>query len=250
MLNDPAHPVFHDASGERGKYFYRPQSYVVHLFALAYTRLHDHLSRQKCPSEWHAHLHCAYHAQWVASFAELGRLTAARGVPTVMLIHPVFEQVSFDKYSLTALHEELGQEATRAGFDVIDLLQSYRAYHPRELRQRGDDPWHAIELGHGLAAEAILRYMKRHGYAWRAEESCPERLSRGDCRGTVRQLRSADQAASPDRPVSWRPGSVRRRWPRSPGGKLLAAAVCQETLERDHPLISDTLCRVFGETSD
>jgi lysophospholipase L1-like esterase len=173
MLNDPAHPVFHDANGERGRYFYRPRSYVVHLLTVAHTRWRDYLSKRECPSEWHAHLHCAYRGQWVASFAEIGRLTAARRVPAVVLIHPVFEQVGFDRYSLTALHEELGREATRAGLDVIDLLQSYRAYHPGELRQRGDDPWHANEFGHALAAEAILRYMQQRGYAESAEESRP-----------------------------------------------------------------------------
>ena len=92
-------------------------------------------------------------------------MSSEQGVPVVFLIHPVFERKGgFDQYTLAPVRQNLAQHASASGLFVLDLLETYAAYIPGELAQptaEGLDPWHPNEMGHRLAAEALLDYIHR-----------------------------------------------------------------------------------------
>src|SRR5262249_51568771 len=63
VLNDPAHPVYHNANGELGRFWYEPQYHVVHALKKAMFQVHEKIKRYQCEKEFHQFLHCAYRPQ-------------------------------------------------------------------------------------------------------------------------------------------------------------------------------------------
>lgn len=162
VLNDPADPVHHNASGDRGAYYHRPSSYLLHALEGALFALRERWRAMGCPSEYHQLLHCAYREKIEDSFQEIAAIARGHDVPLVVVLHPVFEKDrEFESYSLRDVNAQVTRAATRAGLPVIDLLRAY-SNHPRdELRQahRTDwfDPWHPNAKGHRVAATEIAR---------------------------------------------------------------------------------------------
>ncbi|HAM36766.1 MAG TPA: hypothetical protein DEB40_00540 [Elusimicrobia bacterium] len=77
----------------------------------------------------------------------------------LLVIFPILQDM--DDYRFAALHRKVREAGQAAGFDVLDLLESFRNYPQptRNLRvSRGD--WHPNAEGHRLAAEAILTKLK------------------------------------------------------------------------------------------
>lgn len=162
VLNDPADPVHHNASGDRGAYYYRPASYLLHTIEGGLFALREHWRAVGCPSEYHARLHCMYRSEIEDSFHEIASIAGPRDVPLVVVLHPVFEKDrEFASYSLRDVHTQVAMAATDAGLPVIDLVTAYSDHSRDELRQtqRADwfDPWHPSAKGHRVAATEIAR---------------------------------------------------------------------------------------------
>lgn len=165
VLNDPANPVYHDANGQIGKYHFRPKSYLVNFVREKLFLIREKYRWLGCEQgEYHALLQCAYRDEVRADIRRIAAVSAERGVPVIFLIHPVFQDADdFSRYSLASVHRELAGYASTAGLSVLDLLDAYAAYSPRELAQstaNGMDPWHPNSEGHRVAAEALLDYMR------------------------------------------------------------------------------------------
>jgi lysophospholipase L1-like esterase len=160
VLNDPAHPLYHDVSGGL-RLVYRPR---VHLWlwagAAAY-RIGELAAGWGGPAEYHARLHHVHRDEIAANVRRIAELCRERDVPCVLLIHPVFEpDKSFDQYSLAAVHRDLVWIALDADLHSIDLADAYRGYRSAELGYE-DDPWHPNERGHRLAAEWIHKRLTK-----------------------------------------------------------------------------------------
>jgi lysophospholipase L1-like esterase len=159
-LNDPAHPVYHNANGALGQYYYRPRSYVVHLFRRGWFGANQSLAGRDCPREFHAFLHCAFWKDVAANLHRIAGLAGAQRVPVMLIVHPVFEEKpSFDDYALADVHARLAEAARLEGIETVDLLDAFRAYAPAALKLHRDDwfdPWHLNENGHRVTANFIL----------------------------------------------------------------------------------------------
>ena len=163
-LNDPAHPYRHDPNGQLGRYYHRPQSYLADFFAekIFFARESWRAQTRRCPSEFHAFLHCAYADEVAATFAALGRWQAQTHVPVVVAIHPLIEQNRPpERYSLSDLHQHLVDLARANGLVGIDLLPAYQGHSWQEVglgyRDRWFDCYHPNQLGH----EILGRYLQR-----------------------------------------------------------------------------------------
>lgn len=160
VLNDPAHPVFHDANGQLGRYFVDRGWLGLHYIRKKWFDLNERVARSRCGSEFHALLHCAYRPRIAKQIARLGEMTAAHKVPVVFAIHPVFRPGStFVDYALAAVHEDLEAMATGAELHVVDLTETFIGRSAESLHLDLDpdsfDPWHLNELGHALTAERL-----------------------------------------------------------------------------------------------
>jgi len=80
------------------------------------------------------------------------------GSRPVLLIFPLLQD--FDRYPYRDLHEAAALAGRQAGFEVVDLLEDFRAggLPARKLRVSGGD-WHPNAEGHRLAAQALLRIL-------------------------------------------------------------------------------------------
>jgi hypothetical protein len=155
VLNDPAHPVYHNANGELGYYFRNPRVQVVDVVGQALFHARELVKARYCGDEYHERLHCVYWDEVEANVGRIGSVSRERGVPVVFLIHPVLEDVdSFDDYSLRLLHDRLGEAASGNGLVVVDLLDAYEGYSPRMVYRY---LWHPNVLGHRLAGEFLFK---------------------------------------------------------------------------------------------
>ncbi len=158
-LNDPAHPVYHNANGDLGRYYYHPHSYLFALAEAFAFRVKQKFRGANCPQEFHAFLHCAFWPEISSDIDRIGEDCVKERVPVVFVIHPIFEKdAGFDQYSLRDVHARLAERARANGFDVVDLLDTFRAYSPAGLKIESTtyyDPWHMNAHGHRVAADAI-----------------------------------------------------------------------------------------------
>jgi lysophospholipase L1-like esterase len=163
VLNDPADPVFHNANGDLGRFYYRPQSHLVHYLARKRFELGEQAALSKCAGEYHHFLHCAYWDRVAEDLGSLARLTQAEGVPTILLIHPVFqERRPFAAYTLRGLHANLAALAGELGLATVDLLGAFEGHDPEVLRQHHDswfDPWHPSAEGHRVIARYVEAWL-------------------------------------------------------------------------------------------
>lgn len=159
VLNDPAHPVFHNANGRLGRFFVRPRCFVWHELGRRWFLLRERIAARDCPNEFHALLHCVYADRVAADLARIGALSREHATPALLVIHPVFERDrGFANAALAPVYADLAREAHAAGLEVVDLREAYSRHAPDELRHTDRswfDPWHPNARGHALAAEAI-----------------------------------------------------------------------------------------------
>jgi len=157
VLNDPAHPLYHDVSGDL-RLLYRPKCYLAHLAAAGWFQLKEMAACWGGPTEFHKRLHYVYRDQIARGLHTIGRMCRENEVPAVLLIHPVFEEDRpFSQYSLLDVHADLRELAEESGLMVFDLLDAYLGHAPEELSYpKQKDPWHPNRLGHRLAADFIF----------------------------------------------------------------------------------------------
>jgi len=161
VLNDPAHPLFHDANGELGVYFHEPGSHVLHYLRKKWFRVQERKLSRGCPSEYHARLHCAYWDHVTENVQSIARVTQRANVPTVFLIHPILPMRGYESYPLDELHGKLADLARSNGLLVVDPLEEYRAATVERVRQEPVDPWHPNADGHAIVARALAETVSR-----------------------------------------------------------------------------------------
>jgi lysophospholipase L1-like esterase len=165
VLNDPAHPLFHNASGELGLYHHRPRSYLAHFVAGEFFLLREQWHARACPAEFHERLHCVYRGEIQAHIRRIGEWSRAHRVPVVFAIHPIFQAGGrFEVYSLSAVDADLATMAQEAGLTVVDLRDAYLGRDPETLKLPNPpgwyDPWHPNDEGHRLAAEFLATHLR------------------------------------------------------------------------------------------
>jgi hypothetical protein len=97
---------------------------------------------------------------WVAcqkALKLMGSVCRERGVPLVVMIFPLFGQPLDASYPFADLHARVAHAAGEAGARVVDLLPVYRGLRWDVLVVDGADDEHPNEIGHRLAAGALLR---------------------------------------------------------------------------------------------
>ena len=161
VLNDPADPIFHDASGELVRYFYYPKWRGLHYLSKKLFQVSENAKRKECGEEFHQLMHCAYREEIVSNIAELGALSEDAKIPVLFAIHPVFEKDGdFEEYGYASIHADLSRIVSSEGMMVVDLAEAMQGFAPDQLHQENDywfDPWHPNELGHRLTAEYLTR---------------------------------------------------------------------------------------------
>jgi lysophospholipase L1-like esterase len=167
VLNDPAHPVYHNANGALGHFWYVPQYHLVHALSKAMFRLREKIKSYTCEKEFHKFLHCAYRQQIDTHIRKIGDIARKKHIPIVFLIHPIFEKgKTYAEYSLMPIHTMLNTIATAAGLLVWDVYDAFRAYDPQELQVANNtpwyDPWHPNIKGHTIIAEYLYEKLT-HG---------------------------------------------------------------------------------------
>ncbi|OGF67512.1 MAG: hypothetical protein A2Y62_06150 [Candidatus Fischerbacteria bacterium RBG_13_37_8] len=174
MLNDPAHPVFHDVSYQLADYYYNPKSYLLNFIEYQLFLLNEKKQARHCPDEFHAKLHCIYWDKLQKNFHLLGSFSKTNAIPIVFMIHPVFEKDAFKRYSLAGLHEKIANSVRVEGLHDLDLLPLYRPYDGVKLfLKEGNrtDPWHPNAKGHMLIATGLFRYVLKHNFFTTNEHS-------------------------------------------------------------------------------
>lgn len=168
VLNDPADPLFHNANGELGKFFYKPTLHTIHWIKKQIFFMNEKSKRKHCKKEYHEMLHCVYWQLVESHVKQIGLVSKRENIPIIFLIHPIIQKdKSYQEYSLTALHLKLGNLATNAGLIVLDILDAYKPFHSDDITQfveGGYDPWHPNVMGHRIVAEAIYKKMNEGKY--------------------------------------------------------------------------------------
>lgn len=88
-------------------------------------------------------------------------------IPLLVVIFPFFHHLDSD-YPFQPIHENLHQFLDREGFRYLDLRETYRPFHGPELWVHPTD-LHPNKLAHGIAAEAIAKYLVEHAHDFRLD---------------------------------------------------------------------------------
>jgi len=168
VMNDPAHPIYHNANGAMGEYFYDPAIHVVGFVQRRLFQLREQNLSQGCEEEFHLLLHCAYWPEVERNVRHIGSTLQANGVPGVFMIHPIFPQTGgYDTYRLERLHVKLRELAKGAGLAPVDLLPVFNPHEPASLAQHtaeGLDPWHPNAKANRMAAGYLRAALQHGGY--------------------------------------------------------------------------------------
>lgn len=160
VLNDPAHPLYDDANGERGFYFFKPESHLLHYVSSKLFFIKRTLRSKNCKKEFHEYIHCTQWKEVESNIKEIGKVSKKKNTPIIFLIHPVFEKNAFKTYSLRSLHDKLARLASCEGLIVWDILDAYKDYNAGEIKQHMHnpdwyDPWHPNAKGHRIIADYL-----------------------------------------------------------------------------------------------
>jgi lysophospholipase L1-like esterase len=163
VLNDPAHPVYHNENGGLGRYYFKPRVHTTGFISSKLFAVAENINASDCEPDFHALIHCVYWDQVVWDVEKISQLAQQHSVPIIFLIHPILkENGDFASYPLPHLHANLAALARDAGLPVIDLLDAYRPYKTDDLnlsRTRRHDLWQPNEKGHRIVADALLNYL-------------------------------------------------------------------------------------------
>jgi len=96
---------------------------------------------------------------WIAgrkALKTMGALCREHGVPLVVAIFPLLGNPLDDRYPFVEVHERVSQAASDAGARVVDLLPAYRGLRWELLVVDGAADEHPNEIGHRIAARALM----------------------------------------------------------------------------------------------
>ena len=92
-------------------------------------------------------------------FDDLKAVADREGFETLIVIFPFFRD--FDRYPFVAQHAAIAAEARARGFDVLDLLPTYREASTTEDLCSPCCDLHPNEAGHAVTAVAIADHLSR-----------------------------------------------------------------------------------------
>jgi hypothetical protein len=95
------------------------------------------------------------------SFAEFSRIAARDGVSVLVLIFPLL--TDFESYEFVAIHEKVGSEARKRGFEVLDLYERFRGRDAGRFRQSERDTVHPNSAAHRSIAQWIDEHLVTSG---------------------------------------------------------------------------------------
>ncbi len=95
------------------------------------------------------------------SFEELSRIAARDGVSVLVVVFPLL--TDFESYEFVAVHQQIGNEARRRGFEVLDLHERFRGQDARSVRQSERDTVHPNSAGHRSVGQWIHEHLVASG---------------------------------------------------------------------------------------
>ena len=142
VLNYPAHPLYHNANGDLGRYFFRPKSHCLQFILKTLFIARESIKGKDSPSrDFYEYLHWVYWDQVKQHLNKIGALARARNIPTFFFIHPVLESPdNLATYPYGDLHEKLNAAALQAGLTPLDLSDAFKGRNIVELRQDSIHP--------------------------------------------------------------------------------------------------------------
>jgi hypothetical protein len=159
-MNDPAHPLFHNAGGQVGMYFRKPVSYALFYLERLIFRTKSQLTSMQlnCPqSPWSLFLHCVYWPEVMNSFSQIMTVSRDRSTPVLFAFLPLLVDPA-DRNGLDGLYTKLTSLAENKGAQSINLMQPFQGYDVGDVRLAGD-PWHPNEKGHRIIADRLYSYL-------------------------------------------------------------------------------------------
>jgi len=90
---------------------------------------------------------------------ELGALSAANGIPVVVVIFPLLELSENGRYSATTIHDLVRDLSRTLGFHVLDLLDAFRTAGFDNVKR---DAIHPNAKGNAIAAAEIFAFLSEH----------------------------------------------------------------------------------------
>ncbi len=170
-LNDPADPLYHDANGELGPFFYEPKSFLWFAIKRKWFLFKESIRSIGVRDEFHTLLHELYWDDVEKNLKEVAGICGKRNIPVVLAITPVFEAsrlkddpdytLTPEKYSLMKINKDLYDLGARIGMHPLDLLRTFSHNPMRELMRDPKDPWHPNALGHRLIAESLNKFIEQ-----------------------------------------------------------------------------------------
>lgn len=161
-LNDPADPIYHDANGELGRYYFRPSSYAVHYVRKLVFRARENWAKAGCGDDYHSVLHCVYRDAIEHSIEAIGSVAREHQTPVLFAILPVFDR---DTTPLVDIHRMLASFAGQAGLVAVDMQPEFRdAPGTFALPASGGavDPWHPNAAGHARIAQRLALEARKY----------------------------------------------------------------------------------------
>jgi lysophospholipase L1-like esterase len=159
VLNDPEtdpRPSLH-------KYFDPPvwwrHSHLLRLCHLGWNSLQVWVDGG---GDYQRYLHAPGGKKWLSvreAFRSIRDSAQKEGAWTLVAIFPLTPKSSWSDYAYGDLHDQISREARVNGFQVVDLLDSFRHYPPGQLVLSPTDD-HPNALAHRLAAEAIAQAIR------------------------------------------------------------------------------------------
>ena len=158
VLNDPEtdpRPSLH-------KYFDPPvwwrHSHLLRLCHLGWNSIQVWIDGG---GDYQRYLHAPEGRKWRSvceAFRSIRDSAQKEGAWTLVAVFPLTPRRSWSDYAYANLHAQIAREARRNGFQVVDLLDTFRHYPPADLVLSPTDD-HPNALAHRLAAEAISQVL-------------------------------------------------------------------------------------------
>jgi lysophospholipase L1-like esterase len=95
------------------------------------------------------------------SFEEFSTIAARDGISVLVVILPLL--TDFENYEFVGVHEQVGNEARKRGFEVLDLYEQFRGRDAGRFRQSEQDTVHPNSAGHRSIAQWVHEHLVASG---------------------------------------------------------------------------------------